>query len=898
VANRVKIIFPSNPTAFYLMSFSVFNVALGYSKWLSKTFITGTPTASNHVRIGATLADTMVNLLDNLNANDLDGIASFEASGTNGFYVNLSVAATWTYSNLTDPGSTITTLYYETITTLEPETLSSLVYKDISIRIFDTYVNERVLIEELASATACNIEWNAGDDLYKEIMASNCVFNMLVPEADDAHFIHLFSGDEQRYRVEVVGVDEDDNELLIWKGFLLPDPYNEPYQQVSFFVDFTATDMISALKGKYLPPWYYHNTIPIAQVFAYCLANTGLSQNIVVKPSVVPDGDLFTWNAICVDMREFLEDDKYKDCFKIVESLLKSNVLTLSSFRGYWWLEGVHRKGEVDTTNYQFDTDGNRIGDLIVSKNVVDCIGSLQPTPNFTANTPWKKVNVNFKVNGTKNLFTDSVVNITKSNQFYSVYKTVGYPLPTELITQYYSVVKMKKWLENLNGEFLIRDYWNPFAAATNTENFSILYWVRIIPSGPGVPDYNYNEAAVLNRYIECPETPFVKPGHLYEMEMEFTIDGVNLDVSETTFKTKLSEGYYDKLIPFQIFIDGVEKYSNRPSFSSDTNLRYVAELSDWLGDSKKISFKLNFNFNADIEGLLKIRFLMPIQNESSGGLENFTWTRVRSDLLKLTLVEDYDENGDTIAVRDINFTKELDFDLEISASVDNSVLNSFSLGYPVDQNYFKTIDRTADNSDYTAHHYFLPNVDLELIYNTFSVPYNLIKHLFENKKLKTVFLEKENGNSFSFSDLWFFYNATNSKISFLKEFDGFPVIPKKYKAYPDVQAEDVLKYMHVQYATENFANRLNWRLYDGEVVDTYPKTVAKALHGVQPEMIYRLEAQALKLLFPDCLIKFYFDDQDRNFIPTTLKLDLFNGKTSFVATEAKFTELTDISYE
>jgi len=106
------------------------------------------------------------------------------------------------------------------------------------------------------------------------------------------------------------------------------------------------------------------------------------------------------------------------------------------------------------------------------------------------------------------------------------------------------------------------------------------------------------------------------------------------------------------------------------------------------------------------------------------------------------------------------------------------------------------------------------------------------------------------------------------------------------------------LKYMHVQYAPENYANRLKWRLYGSGVIDTYPKTVAKALHGVQPEMIYRLEAQALKLLFPDNLIDFYFDNQDRNFIPTTLKLDLFNGKTSFVATEAKFTELTDITYE
>jgi hypothetical protein len=45
-------------------------------------------------------------------------------------------------------------------------------------------------------------------------------------------------------------------------------------------------------------------------------------------------------------------------------------------------------------------------------------------------------------------------------------------------------------------------------------------------------------------------------------------------------------------------------------------------------------------------------------------------------------------------------------------------------------------------------------------------------------------------------------------------------------------------------------------------------------------------------------LVNFNFYNESRNFKPSTLTLDLFNGTTSFVATETKFEELNDIQYE
>jgi len=896
LANRLKIVFNSNPAVFEIMSLTVYNTALGYSNTLSKTFISSFSLQPNQVQRGATLTETMVNLLANLNANELDGNATFTASSTNGFYVDFNIVENYSYTFSSGTYIADYTVSAETVTPvyLEPITLEPLDVKDVSIRIFDTYTNDRILIEELASASACKIDWDGGDDLYKSVMASKLVFNMLVPEAEDVHFLHLFSGDEQRFRVEVVAIDANEIEQLLWQGFLLPDQYNEPYQQVSFFVDFTATDMLASLKGKYLPPWYYENKLPIAQVFAYCLAQSGLHQNLLVAPALIPEGNFNLWHSINVDLRSFIDGEKFKDCYSIVESILVSQMLTIYSYRGYWWLEGISRKNNTSFLNYQFDTDGNRIADVIFEKKIVDCGGSLQPTPMFTALTPWKSVNVNCDAKGTNDFFTDNIVSVANTKAFYSYYQSQGLSLAffgtIPFQYQFLGVIRNKKWIENINSSFVVRDFNNGKNLMWSTDPFLV-----------DDNNYNFTEAMVLTNYLECPEQPYVKPGILYELELEFSF---SINVYNSNFIEKLKDGYYDKLVPFQVFINDIEKFSNRPSFNSQSDIRYKIQGTDkGINNTYDLIYTLKFNFKTEIEGFLKFRVLMPILKKSLGGAENITCPSVVIfEKLSLTAVDGYDENKDTIGVRDVNYTQELDYDIKITSTIDNSVLNSFGIGYPVSQDYFLTIDRTNDAIDVTTNHVFTPATLLDLIYSTWIIPNDLFQLLFTKYGSKKLFLEKASGIKELFTSVWYgvkrIGGPTAPRMGFLKSYEGFPVIPKNYKAYPDVAADDVLKYMNVRYASEDYSKRLKWRLWNSAVIDTYPKTVAKGLHAVQPEVMYRLEASALKLLFPTDLIDFYFDNEDKNFIPTRLQLDLFNGKTTFIATEAKYVEFEDISYE
>jgi hypothetical protein len=910
LANRVKIVFNSNPAVFEIMSLTVYNTALGYSNTLSKTFISSFSLQPNQVQIGATLTETMVNLLANLNANELDGNATFTASGTNGFYVDFNIVENYSYTFSSGTYIADYTVSAETVTPiyLEPITLEALDVKDVSIRIFDTYTNDRILTEELASASACKIDWDGGDDLYKSVMASKLVFNMLVPEAEDVHFLHLFSSDEQRYRVEVVAIDADENEQLIWQGFLLPDQYNEPYQQVSFFVDFTATDMLASLKGKYLPPWYYENKLPIAEVFAYCLAQSGLQQNLLVAPAVIPEGNFNLWHSVNVDLRAFIDGEKFKDCYSIVESVLGSQMLIIYSYRGYWWLEGISRKNNTSFLNYQFDIDGNRIEDVIFDKKIVDCGGSLQPTPMFTALTPWNEVNVGFKADGSKNLFSDNIIALEKSEIYNTNYTSGNYVGPTAPVTvsEVYSVGKIKDWFANLNIDFLYMYY-----------NYKELMWRTTLFSGSSYTDYldgfnyyRYTEAMVLNNYLETTEKPYVKPGVLYELEAEFLAENViiwNNHTSIQRIEEKRNAGGYDKLVPIQILLDGIEKYSNRPSFGGNGLLRYTvtSEINEVAGKySCNFTFKLKFPFKVEVDGLLSIRILMPILDNfmNPDDLDNTTSISRNcffyGKKLKLTAIEGYDENNDTTGIRNVNFTQKLSYDLDLSCSVDNSVTNSLGIGLPLNQDYFEVIDKTNNGYEVINYNRFSPATLLELKLQTFQSNYVLFYKLFANNKFKSCFLEKANGYKKQFQSLWYYFNNPVIRMGYLKSYEGFPVIPKSYKAYPDVETEDVLKFMDVRYAPEDYRKRLRWRLWGSDVIDTYPKTVAKGLHAVQPEVMFRLEASALKLLFPTDLIEFYFDNQDKKFIPTRLQLDLFNGKTTFIATEAKYVEFEDISYE
>ncbi|MBC7494743.1 MAG: hypothetical protein H7221_07025, partial [Flavobacterium sp.] len=329
-------------TNFETFGISISNNALGYSKIISKTFVKGAPTTIDQVLFNPTdNYITFYNLYLNLVANNADANTSFSFIGAFEPEITITFSPVANYN------------YYVSSTANGKISVQSIVVPDVvvnvlpalsidsfAIEIIDTYVNSTLLAEEFTAAASPKLEWNGGDDLYATFMTSKLTFNMIVKDAADAKFIHLFTGDEQRYKLKISSVDVNDVFTLIWQGFLLPDQYKEPWTGNVFFVEFMAVDMVASLKGKYLKPWFYPNRFPIAELIAEILKLTGLEQNLLVSPSVIPSDPLLNWENIIVPLEQYFDGKKYTDVYQILEDILKANCLTLYSYRGYWWLEG------------------------------------------------------------------------------------------------------------------------------------------------------------------------------------------------------------------------------------------------------------------------------------------------------------------------------------------------------------------------------------------------------------------------------------------------------------------------------------------------------------------------------------------------------------------------------
>lgn len=873
MTDKAIITFYTNPTNFKLLIIVFFNdsVLPDFYYSILKTFITGVPVSGVQVRIGATLEDTIDNLYTNLITYNADpnvqivnrsseGILEFNFLDNRDYDFTLTENA-----NTIDADATmITTTTPVVIAALDP-----LDIKDFSIKIIDTYTNNLPMVVEFPRDAACKIEWNSGDDLLKELMPSKLDFNMVVPSRKDANFIHLVTGDEKRYRVELNAIDASNNVQLVWQGFLLPDQYKEPFTSGVLFVDFVATDNLATLKGKYLDPWFYYNKFPIAELFAMILKMTGLSQDLLISPSLMTAAVRTDWYYINVDLRPYYNGKKFEDVYKIITDVLKANLLTLKNYRGFWWIEGATRRKDETGEMYRFDDDGKYIGQMEFVKLKKESM-ILEGSATVTVVTPWKKVNFDFNAKGDKNMLPDTVAVLEEKDMFFTYNTTAIWSPGFQFADKYF-----KNWNFNFNSDFAYNFF------KEQNANYRVMNWLS---NG----EYHYTEAEALSNYIQCKETAFVKPGVLYAFEMEFFALGI------TSSSDPVSSLNYDKIVPWQILMNGVEMMSNRPSFDSSGRYSYiVTNAQNPVGVGNGSSFKIRYEFRVDVPGYLSFRILVPIG-------EILYWSRIHVRKLKLEIVEDYDITESLSGVRNINFTQELDYDVAFTCTQDKSVENSLGLGLPVDSNYYTEL-LSAGGATFTfqTQHFFPPATTLDLDLLGWDINDYVFDLLFVEGWKRACFLEKATGERIPFDNL---YGSASLQLvkraAFLTDYDGYPVIPKNYFKYGGFTSTDSVSIMYVKYGPEDFTQRLYWKIYGSSTVDEFKKILISAIHNINPESLYRFEGQLLDRIFPDDLFVFYFDNEERNFIPSKVTIDLFNTKTTLVGTEAKYEELTDITFE
>lgn len=209
------------------------------------------------------------------------------------------------------------------------------------IDIIDQVLNENLFVVEVASKSGIVLSWNGGDSKDGfSIVGSSLVFDFSHNELVDAKFINFFTGNENRFRVEIRNALDD---AIIWQGFVVPDMYSEPYTNGVTFVQFTASCGLGRLRGKYLPDDFYRDEKSIIDIFCKSLSLTGLEMDLFFSPAI-ENSIKKNWNDIYIDTVSFIDKEKKQDVYTIVETLLSDMLCVCYQADNRWNIEGINQR--------------------------------------------------------------------------------------------------------------------------------------------------------------------------------------------------------------------------------------------------------------------------------------------------------------------------------------------------------------------------------------------------------------------------------------------------------------------------------------------------------------------------------------------------------------------------
>ena len=821
-----------------------------------------------NIATGATLLETVQNTLANLLEYNRAAGVSYSLQG-NSIIVDFEGFGQTTVTGIA-PISGV----------LEIEVIDSPAFMpfnllDLSIEIIDTYLNERVLIEEFTQLSSPKLLWEGGDDLYQPMMPSKLTFNLLDETAADGRFLHLLTGDEQRFKVKVRNTDENGIQTLLWQGFILPDLYSEPYKNGAFFVEFTAIDMLSSLKGKFFEPWFYYQTFNLPKLLGYIMEFTALPQEFYIKPSLVNvrSSNDFEWRNMNISLEIFNDESRPANLYDILEKILIAQGMQIMSFRGKWFLQGITRRGELSGTVEIYHPDGKHKENTLLSNEVVAPLFSAD-LPVVTAETPWKNVNLNFASDSPANLYPEDIV---VREFFGGSYVDGTFVLPgfTDTLFDYWTAHCMPS-VAIIQGLFNLRyQYILPFIDA----------------------DYHVTENMARANYFECNIHPFAAPGREYELELEVMV-GFGL-LNTVNIVERIERGDFDNMLTFQILQNGVEIMSNRPSFPSASSFKFekIYQQVDplLLGANAAALFKIKKEFSVQESGKLVFRFLIPIGwlDEDYDVIKFF----VEPQVMRINVLGDYSEFESVNAVRDINYTRELDIDVPVTSSLDNYIKHNFGIAPQIGTQY-ATLELGAPEN-FAVVQFFPPATALPVQFVGYPINATIRDIVFKIPRKYSVFIESPDGTREHFYSLYTRRYDGVQYLAFITEYAGRPKLPKDYETHAPLASGQLLRIMNSFYPVENLTEREFWKIYGfpDDSKKGYMETFAYACHAVRPDTCFSIDANALALVWPLQLVQFKYEG-DRLYLPTRLELNLSDGKTQTTMKESKLLELNDITYD
>jgi len=475
------------------------------------------------------------------------------------------------------------------------------------IDIIDTVSPLVQITQELASGGGIQLSWNGGDKKEElKIVSSQLNFDMLDRLYQDAAFAAYYTGNETRFKVEL-RLSADDS--LIWQGFILPDLYTEPYKNGSLFVNFTATDGLGRLKGKYLTDEFYSREKSVIEILSQCLRLTGLELDLYFAPAIenflVKD-----WRLIYIDTANFLDKNKKLDVYAILEILLNDTLCVCYQADNRWYVEGINRRHQRKTTYKTFDYLGNPIATVVFDRLVKQITPLVTPTVSIIA--PYNEILVTHQK--------------TAPGLPKTAAKAVngGWALVTGVVGEIYP----KDWMGN-----------NGYYGRATKPNYETTVYNQFYFDG--------NAATVWTQ----DDTKFISLANkLYFADKEKVKFELNFDVLHPETGTKGDEEDWNNVMKYEILFNDAVLYSNFGGVVEDReNLIFSS------GGNCKI--EIDHIFTA--EGLIDIRLYRPIGRTAVNGVLG-----VKLSSAEISIIDFVEEVTEVNLIND-DFTVDAEIELD-----------------------------------------------------------------------------------------------------------------------------------------------------------------------------------------------------------------------------------------
>lgn len=456
--------------------------------------------------------------------------------------------------------------------------------KQVRIKIIDTDTNVTLdsfdsnleTIENQAARSSIKLSWEGADDKYQSLMTSSLVFDLLVKDGADGKFFHLYTGAEDQYRVDLT----DENNMLLWSGFLLPDQYSEPWKSPALFVNMTATDCIGILKGKEFDDYaYYSSERSVIDFITASLRLTGLNQDLYFSPSIVPTNG-YRWDEIYVNGKlyadeikrsetEFLPSQKVDNVYDVLERIVHDLGCKLYTWRGKWWLVGLNQLHKDLITYHKYTSNGSYLGVEQIGVETKDV--RFYSDPNVTVVSPWKTVELSIDLDEENNLIDESF-------------------LPNKKV--YSTIPGIDLWEANENWEWFGHAGFGPVPK----DGKFIANWSKpgqtipdINPSDPtniGVAGSDITEQNIRGSYMQLKNPIWVQtPGNLFLLKyLDFELELVAY--SRISSKEKFENNEYGYVMRYEVLFNNEIMWSNFPDYvnyvKDALELRYADDSIEW----------------------------------------------------------------------------------------------------------------------------------------------------------------------------------------------------------------------------------------------------------------------------------------------------------------------------